>query len=264
MPQPRKSSSSGSSGGSSRSSRKSSSSSGSRSRSTSSASRSGSARSSSSKSGASRSGTSRSAAGRKGGQRSAASRQGASARRSASAGASQAQTAAQSEANAVEQGINALRNAMTARATDSLNLVMLTRDRMQEALDDAVERGHMTQQTANQLAQDLIKRTRQEAKDIFSDMEQLLGRGRSGLEGAAKKVKGSGATDRALREADRARRVVGVGPSFPIIGYDDLTAAQISGRLDTLSPAELRKVRDYERRHGNRKSVLTAIERKLA
>ena len=30
-----------------------------------------------------------------------------------------------------------------------------------------------------------------------------------------------------------------------------------------LSPAELRKVRDYERRHGNRKSVLEEIERKL-
>jgi polyhydroxyalkanoate synthesis regulator phasin len=252
MPQPRKSSSSGS-GGSSRSSR-SSSSSGSRSRSASSASRSG----------TSRSGTSRSAAGRKGGAKSGAKRQTASARRSASAGASQAQAAAQSEATAVEQGINALRNALTARATDSLNLVMLTRDRMQEALDDAVERGHMTQQTANQLAADLIKRTRQEAKDILSDMEQLLGRGRSGLEDAAKKVKGSGATDRALREADRARRVVGVGPSFPIMGYDDLTAAQISTRLDDLSPAELRKVRDYERRHGNRKTVLSAIERKLA
>lgn len=249
MPQPRKSSSSGS-GGSSRSSRSSSSSSsGSRSRSTSSS---------------SRSGTSRSAAGRKGGARSGAKRQATSARRSASTGASQAKTAAESEANAVEQGINALRNALTARATDSLNLVMLTRDRMQEALDDAVERGHMTQQTANQVAADLIKRTRSEAKDILADMEQLLGKGRTGLEGAAKKVKGSVPTDRALREADRARRVVGVGPSFPIIGYDDLTAAQISSRLDDLSPAELRKVRDYERRHGNRKSVLTAIERKLA
>ena len=34
-------------------------------------------------------------------------------------------------------------------------------------------------------------------------------------------------------------------------------------QLDALSPAELRKVRDYERRRGNRKSVLDAIEAKL-
>jgi len=31
-----------------------------------------------------------------------------------------------------------------------------------------------------------------------------------------------------------------------------------------LTPAELRKVRDYERRRGNRKSVLDAIEGKLS
>ena len=66
-----------------------------------------------------------------------------------------------------------------------------------------------------------------------------------------------------LAQADRARRAAGVGPSFPITGYDDLTAAQIQGRLTTLTPAELRKVRDYERRNANRKSVLNAIEQKL-
>ena len=46
-------------------------------------------------------------------------------------------------------------------------------------------------------------------------------------------------------------------------GYDDLTAAQIQTRLGTLTPAELRKVRDYERRNANRKTVLKAIESKL-
>jgi hypothetical protein len=64
-------------------------------------------------------------------------------------------------------------------------------------------------------------------------------------------------------QADRARRAAGVGPSFPILGYDDLTAAQVQSRLDGLSPAELRKVRDYEKRNANRKSVLDAIQSKL-
>jgi hypothetical protein len=72
------------------------------------------------------------------------------------------------------------------------------------------------------------------------------------------------AGDQVMAQADRARRVAGVGPTFPLLGYDDLTASQVQGRLDTLTPAELRKVRDYERRNANRKSVLAAIESKLA
>ena len=49
-----------------------------------------------------------------------------------------------------------------------------------------------------------------------------------------------------LAQADKARRAAGIGPSFPITGYDDLTVAQVKARLADLAPAELRKVRDYE------------------
>jgi hypothetical protein len=58
-------------------------------------------------------------------------------------------------------------------------------------------------------------------------------------------------------------RVAGFGPSFPIPRYDDLTVAQIESRLDDLTPAQLRKVRDHERRHEKRKTVLNAIESRL-
>ena len=68
--------------------------------------------------------------------------------------------------------------------------------------------------------------------------------------------------ERVLREVDRARRATG-GRSFPISGYDELTAAQVIGRLGDLSDPELRRVRDYERRNANRKMVLTAVEKKL-
>jgi hypothetical protein len=68
--------------------------------------------------------------------------------------------------------------------------------------------------------------------------------------------------DRVLREVDRARRVVGIA-RFPVLGYDTLTAKEIAVRLDDLSAPELRKVRDHERRHAKRKSVLAAIEKKL-
>ena len=46
----------------------------------------------------------------------------------------------------------------------------------------------------------------------------------------------------------------------PDPAYDELTARQVTERLRGLAPAELRRVREYERRHANRKSVLTAID----
>src|SRR5205085_946507 len=126
----------------------------------------------------------------------------------------------------------------------------------------------------------LLDRGRKQTNDVLGDLEQLLGRGRDEIgdvrkrgsrarrdaEDATSKMRARvrEAGDVALAQADRVRRTAGVGPSFPILGYDDLTAAQVQGRLDGLTPAELRKVRDYERRNANRKSVLDAVEGKLA
>jgi hypothetical protein len=63
---------------------------------------------------------------------------------------------------------------------------------------------------------------------------------------------------------DKARRAAGVGPNFPILEYDELNAAQVQTRLSHLTPAQLRKVRDHEKRNANRKTILNAIEKKLA
>jgi polyhydroxyalkanoate synthesis regulator phasin len=175
------------------------------------------------------------------------------------------------------------RQALTSNLIRPLDLVMLSRQRIEDALDEVVKRGRMTRDDASQLGQALFTIGRQQTDDVMKDLEQLLGRGRTELEtrtgtvrdrsveaarGARRSVgqatsAARKAADPLLMQADRARRVAGVGPSFPISGYDDLTAAQITSRLDTLTPAELRKVRDYERRRGNRKSVLEAIEAKL-
>jgi polyhydroxyalkanoate synthesis regulator phasin len=51
--------------------------------------------------------------------------------------------------------------------------------------------------------------------------------------------------------------------AFPIDGYDDLTAAQLIERVKGLEPDELRRVRDYERRNANRKTVLSALDQRL-
>ena len=163
-----------------------------------------------------------------------------------------------------------LRKALSERLVEPLNLVMLTRDRIEETVEEAVSRGSMTRDAAQDLVAGLVERGRRQTSDVLGDLEQLLGRGRNDVAARARKQVGDAtsrardAGDQVLAQADRARRVAGVGPSFPILGYDDLTAAQIQTRLDTLSPAELRKVRDYERRNANRKSVLDAVESKLS
>ena len=118
------------------------------------------------------------------------------------------------------------------RSINPIDALILTRERIQEVLDDAVERGRMTRDDASHLLAELVRR-------------------------------GTAPADRILREVDRARRAAGLGSAFPIAGYDDLTAAQVAERLDSLSTAQLRQVREHERRNANRKSVLTAIERKL-
>jgi hypothetical protein len=108
----------------------------------------------------------------------------------------------------------------------------------------------MTRTDAEDLVARLISLGRQQTEDIIGDLEQLLGRG------------ASTSGDRVLQRVDRARRAVGIG-TFPILGYDDLSASQVVDRLSDLTPAQLRKVRDHEKRNANRKSILQAIERKL-
>ena len=46
----------------------------------------------------------------------------------------------------------------------------------------------------------------------------------------------------------------------PIDGYQHLTVAQIRDKLDGLSAAQLKQVRDYEAAHKKRKGVLAALD----
>jgi polyhydroxyalkanoate synthesis regulator phasin len=166
-------------------------------------------------------------------------------------------TARAKPAPAAPDDLSANLNALRERLVSS---VTLTTDRLQDAVDDAVRRGRITRKDAEELLSTLVAAGRAQTEALIADLEQLLGRG-----GATVRVRVTtqDAGDAVLRTVDRARRRVGVGASFPISGYDDLTAAQITKRLATLTPAQLRKVRDYERRNGKRKSVLRAVERKL-
>jgi polyhydroxyalkanoate synthesis regulator phasin len=149
--------------------------------------------------------------------------------------------------------------------------VVITGERLQETVDEAVRRGRMTRQDAEELVGNLVEIGRRQAQDALAEAEGLLGRSASQTRRATRsRVKSVGSaarrapgTDRALRTVDRVRRAAGLGQSFPVIGYEDLTTAQVKERLDDLDEADLRKVRDHERKNANRKSVLSAIDKRL-
>jgi hypothetical protein len=129
-----------------------------------------------------------------------------------------------------------------------LNVVLISRRNVEELFDDAVQRGRMTRSDAQEMIQSLVSRGARATDDFLSDLERLLGRGES-FEPAAEDSDG---VTPGLASAN-----------LPITDYDDLSAAQVQEQLDGLTPAELRKLRDYEQRHANRKTVLDRIERHL-
>jgi polyhydroxyalkanoate synthesis regulator phasin len=217
-------------------------------------------RSASSRSGASRSASSRSAAAKKGGQargrqqtaRKTAGRTSRTAARGARGAGVEAKTVAE------------FREALRKNLIRPMEMVMLSRDRIEEVLSEAVDQGRVTARDAQRITSGLVKRGQKQTTDVLKDLEQLLDRDQARKRASTARGRAVRAASPALARADRARRAAGVGPNFPITGYDDLTAAQIQSRLKNLKPAELRKVRDHERRNANRKTILNAIGSKLS
>lgn len=139
--------------------------------------------------------------------------------------------------------------------------VMLTAARVQEAMDDAVRKGKMTRRDAEEVARQLVDTGRRQSFDLLTEIEQLLERGKGDLSTASTLLRDG--TERVRREVDRVRQAAGVAPGLPIADYDTLTAAEITSRLEGLSTADLRRIRDHERTHANRKTVLGALGREL-
>jgi polyhydroxyalkanoate synthesis regulator phasin len=136
--------------------------------------------------------------------------------------------------------VSAVRDRVVRGVLSPVSAVLLTRKHIEEVLDDAVARGRMTRADAQDMVQNLLSRSARATDDLLSDIERMLGGRGDSLDSPAE----------------------GAG-SQPIAGYDELSAAQVQERLDGLTPAELRKLRDYEARHANRKTVLDKINRKL-
>jgi polyhydroxyalkanoate synthesis regulator phasin len=168
------------------------------------------------------------------------------------------------ESSRAEQSVQAFRDALEKSVT-------ISRDRLQEVVDDAVRRGRMTRGDAEDMVSRLLTRGRDQADDLRAQLERVLSQIREAPDRARQEVGGRAkvarkravvAVDRPLASADRVRRRAGV-PGFPITAYDQLSVRQIDRRLQELSRNELRKVRDYERKNKGRKGVLSSVDRKL-
>jgi polyhydroxyalkanoate synthesis regulator phasin len=175
-----------------------------------------------------------------------------------------------------DKSVQAFREALESSRGALENNLTLSRERVQEVVDDAVKRGRITRSDANELVSNLVSRGRKATDDLIRDLERLLEQARKELEArtsparrqasrAAGRVGRAArdAADRPLAEADRLRRRTGA-PGPPITGYDQLTAAQIKSRLRDMPKADLRKVRTQEKRGKARKGILDEVEKQLA
>jgi hypothetical protein len=161
------------------------------------------------------------------------------------------------------------REALRKKLIKPTGMVLLSRERIEEALHES---GKVSPKDARGIASDLVKRGRNETNDVLKDLENLVDKGRRDVSKRASRVRKQAESARgratraaspALAQADRVRRAAKVGGNFPISLYEDLNVGEIKSRLGGLTPAELRKVRDHERRNAKRKGVLDAIESKL-
>lgn len=203
----------------------------------------------------------------------------------------QPEEGAQPQETQAEQSVQAFRDALDKSVT-------VSRERLQEVVDEAVERGRMTRADAEELVGRFVARGREQADDILGQLDAVLnqlreagtgvaaqpsrtakraaGRARRELGDAADRARdevGSrtenarkrtvAAVDQPLASADRMLRRAGV-PGLPIIAYDQLSIRQIDARLPDLTREELRKVRAYEQANKARKGLLRALDRKLS
>ena len=66
--------------------------------------------------------------------------------------------------------------------------------------------------------------------------------------------------EEATKQAELRTAVLG---ALKTEDYDELTVAEISGRLEGLSAEQLRKVREFEKRNKDRETLIGQIDRKI-
>lgn len=167
--------------------------------------------------------------------------------------------------------------------------VTVSRERLQEVLDDAVDRGRMTRRDAETVVSELLDRGRRQRDGLLDELERLgkqLGKQSEKVARQAREV-----TEKPLVKAERklrksraqsasepAKKAPAKAPAlkagktggsgggsapFPIADYDGLNATEVRKSLGDLNAAQLKVVREHEASGPARKTVLAAIDKKL-
>jgi polyhydroxyalkanoate synthesis regulator phasin len=63
-----------------------------------------------------------------------------------------------------------VRSALRDNLVNPLNLVLITRDRIEEVVDEAVSRGRMTANDAQDIVQKLVTRGRKQTNDVLDNL----------------------------------------------------------------------------------------------
>ncbi|RYX86503.1 hypothetical protein EON83_02195 [bacterium] len=101
----------------------------------------------------------------------------------------------------------------------------------------------------------------EELKDKFEHESRYKGREEEVAARIVNKQRAELGETQAAREEDRK----GESPDrdLPIKNYDGLTVEEVTSRISKLQRNDVRKIRDYEKSHRERKSLMEEIDRHL-
>jgi hypothetical protein len=147
-------------------------------------------------------------------------------------------------------------------------LAETTRDSFGTVVDHAVGLQERNVRFAQGLVEDSIRELRQQAESNRALTQELVDRAERQRDALQTLVEESVDAYMDLAYAPlsyyrQGLRLVESGVGFPIAGYDELNVAEISERLDGLTAAQVREVREYEKRNKNRDTLIEQLDRKL-
>ncbi len=105
------------------------------------------------------------------------------------------------------------------------------------------------------------EREYKELKEEFEESGRYKGREEEVAARIVNKQRSELGETKEARKQDRRGKSPDRG--LPIANYDNLTVAQAKGKLNSLSQSEIEKIKNYEKKHKNRKTMMETIQRKL-
>ena len=123
----------------------------------------------------------------------------------------------------------------------------------QEVLDGAVREVRHQAESTQELTRELVERVEKQREEYQAFVEQSFGAYADLLYAPLSYYK------QGLRVVEGEMERV----AFPIANYDEQNVGEISGKIDGLSAAQIREVREYEKRNKNRETLIEQFDRKL-